>query len=286
MSKYTLLAVLLVATGLAGAATITWNQTDEANVANWTVRQCWDTRPCVETTEATKVSTVPLPLGKSLAVQVRANPSDPVSYSESAWGSGTFTQAIPQPPSNLRLVETRISVTPLADSATLNLSAIGVSDWKHWGLAAVGDVNSEINSGIIGTLQPIHSAAPIRIETPATWPAISWSNGSPTATASNVHGALTYDYADAGINTGFSIAIPATASPRVFHWYVGTYQTTGMITVSVDGAERTATFGSLVGPTYNDLAVTFAGSGVATISVVESAEASSGRISVLGSALE
>lgn len=271
----------------AQAATITWTQSGEANVANWTVRQTWDGRPTVESTAATKSVMVPTPPGKDLAVQIQANPSNPASYSVSAWGTATLSRTVPELPTNLRSVDLTVTATPIAASSTITLSTVGATDWVQWGRSAVGDINRRSGATtLIGALQPINAATPIRIATPAAWPALAWTGGTPTATEAGTHGAISFAYADAVAGSGFRVTAPAATAVRTLHLYVGAYLATGTVTATVGGASSSASAGDLAASTYYDVAIAYAGTGAVQVDWIKASTPTNGRISFFGAALE
>ena len=130
----------------------------------------------------------------------RANPGEQVSYLVIDTGSGTG------------VLNGSVSLAPLA----VDLTTIGISDWAHWGLTEVTDVDrkSDVNSEIIDYVA-IGNAIPVQISNSQT--AYSWNDGvvNPVTTDSSTGIAISE------VGSGFELTVMADAHPRTINLYVG-----------------------------------------------------------------
>jgi hypothetical protein len=270
---------------------ITWTQSGEANVASWTVRQCWDDRACTESTAATKTATVATPLGKSLLVRVRANPAVPASYEPSAWGEDTELRTAPEPPTDLSLVQQSVTATAVTIPQTVTLSTTGTLDWVHWGLTAVSDVNRKSGATtLIGAMQPIGGGALQRSELASSIyrPIMAWVNGTPTATEADTVNGVTYAYADAVAGSGFRLTATAAATTqRTLKMWVHANKTLARATVTHGTTETTLDFGTEAEQKAYMIAVPYLGTGQIQLDVTKTTVATgTGRLVLLGATLE
>ena len=270
---------------------ITWTQSGEANVANWTVQQCWDARACAESTAATKTATVATPLGKSLLVRVRANPAVPATHSPSEWGEDTELRTTPELPTNLALVQHSVTATAVTIPQTVTLSTTGTLDWVHWGLTAVSDVNRKSGATTqIGTMQPIGGGALLWSELASSIyrPIMAWVNGTPTATEADTVNGVTYAYADAVAGSGFRLTAPAAATTqRTLRMWVHANKTLARATVTQGTATTTLDFGSESEQKAYMIAVPYLGTGQMQLDVTKTTVATgTGRLVLLGATLE
>ncbi len=109
-------------------------------------------------------------------------------------------------------------------SGTQNLTSLGTLDWAHWGLttAASFDHNASVtqqisNFRLVGT-------GPANQYGNNTF-GYSWTNGTPTGSATNSTTGLYV----AGAGNGFTITAPADTTPRTLTVYVGTYGGQGQL---------------------------------------------------------
>lgn len=133
-------------------------------------------------------------------------------------------------------------VTPPPTPPTVDLTARGTLDWAHWGM---GSPTSYAHKA--GVTQQISNftklgAAPVGwfSDNPTTF---SWTDGTPTASASNTAtGVLTNT-----VGNGFQLTIPADENVKTLRLYVGVWYAQGKL-------EATLSDGSA--PAYVDTSVT------------------------------
>jgi hypothetical protein len=270
---------------------ITWTQSGEGDVDDWTVQQCWDDRACTETTAATKTAIVSTPFGKSLLVRVRANPAVPATHSESAWGEDTELRTTPERPTNLALVQQSVTATAVTIPQTVTLSTTGTLDWVHWGLTSVSDVNRKAGATtLIGTMQPIGGGALLWSELGSSSyrPIMAWVNGTPTATEADTVNGVTYAYADAVAGSGFRLTAPATATTqRTLRMWVHANKTLARASVTQGATTTTLDFGSEAEQKAYMIAVPYLGTGQMQLDVTKTTVATgTGRLVLLGATLE
>lgn len=123
-------------------------------------------------------------------------------------------------------------------TGTINLTAEGVADWTHWGLANVNSVTRK--RGVtpwIGSLTTF-GGNPSRFSV-NTRLGYSWSDGAPRASATTKAGLLIK-----GLNKGFELRVPADTSERTLVLYLGGTNSRGKVEVSL--SDRSAEPYSLV----------------------------------------
>jgi len=100
--------------------------------------------------------------------------------------------------------------------AAIDLSAQGELDWAHWGLTTTNSFDHKDRVGsLITDCMVLGTNAAQRADTISV--GYSWSDGTPTVSASNTKTALLI----AGLNNGFQIQVPADTFPRRLKVYVG-----------------------------------------------------------------
>jgi hypothetical protein len=123
---------------------------------------------------------------------------------------------------NLSLTVTGVgalSGSVAAPAAAVQLTTEGTSDWAHWGLNAATDWNHK--NGVtsqIGTFTSVAGGAAGRYADNST--AFTWTDGTPTATATNTTTGLYL----AGQNQGFRLTLPADPTTRTVRVYVGAWR--------------------------------------------------------------
>lgn len=121
-----------------------------------------------------------------------------------------------------------LSATFVAGPGATDLTTEGSIDWTHWGLSVATDVNQKATGG--NTINMTSSSAPSRGTFGATF---SWSDGSPTASATNTTGCV---YLTA-VGDNFVITLPSKTTVRTLMLYVHYYNATGQLTLHLgDGS--------------------------------------------------
>ena len=103
-------------------------------------------------------------------------------------------------------------------STAVNLTSLGTGDWAHW----YGYDHKASGGGQISNFSLIGPGAASNY--PDDPRAISWTDGTPTASATNNNGVFV-----AGIGSGFSITAPADTTTKTVHLYVGGWQSGGKL---------------------------------------------------------
>jgi RHS repeat-associated protein len=128
------------------------------------------------------------------------------------------------------------SLSGSVDSSTtsVNLTTQGTSDWAHWGTGGVpGLVRKSGGGSLISTYSVVGSGGISTYSNDLR--AMSWSGGTPTASASADASGLYIS----NIGNGFSITVPADTTQRVVKVYVGGWNSTGSFTASLSDASAT-----------------------------------------------
>jgi hypothetical protein len=139
----------------------------------------------------------------------------------------------------------------------VDLAAVGTIDWVHWGMTGKYAVNRRTATGVIPTWSEVGTPATLWYYSDPTT-TFTWSGGSPTASPGAPTGYRVYAGDD---GNGFRLVLPAAATPRTLHLYLGVFQATGRLTATLsDGS--VAHLGSPVtdasGATDVEYVVTFA----------------------------
>lgn len=133
----------------------------------------------------------------------------------------------------------------------VDISIEGVVDWAHFGLNTVTDVNRKAG----GPAAVIESA----IGTPGQYslydPALSWSGGTPTASVTTNSGIFMR-----GVNSAFSITVPADTTTRTLSVYLSQYHSTATLLAHLsDGAAPDFSMKTTIGLSnvYHRYTITF-----------------------------
>ena len=113
----------------------------------------------------------------------------------------------------------------IASTASVTLSSVGTTDWKHFR----SNVRKSSGSNIISNPTVIGGTA-INYTDDAR--AMSWTGGSPTASGTNV---TTGKY-NTGANNGFSFTVPAGNGTNTLYVYVGGWNTGGKLTAHLSNS--------------------------------------------------
>ncbi len=114
---------------------------------------------------------------------------------------------------------------------SVNLTTEGTTDWIHWGSGVPGVNHKSTGGSKISGYTLIGSNTPTILLTDPR--SCSWSDGTPTASASNNKGGLSL----AGVGSGFSFTAPADLSLRTLTVYVGGKGEGGQLTAHIsDGS--------------------------------------------------
>ncbi|MCM3874547.1 MAG: peptidoglycan DD-metalloendopeptidase family protein [Pyrinomonadaceae bacterium] len=124
-----------------------------------------------------------------------------------------------------------LSVSTSNPPANQSLTTEGTSDWSHWGLTTATSFNHK--SGVaqqISNYSQIGATSILRYTNNAN--AYSWTDGTPTGSASTTTGVYTY-----GLGDGFQVTVPADITTRVLKLYVGVWAAQGKLEVTLsDGS--------------------------------------------------
>jgi hypothetical protein len=116
-------------------------------------------------------------------------------------------------------------------SGTQNLTTLGTSDWAHWGLTTASSFDHKA-----GVTSQISNFTVVGIGPVGRYPdnafGFSWTNGTPTATATN---STTGVYID-GVGNGFQITAPADTTQRTLTVYVDACGAQGKVTAHLSDA--------------------------------------------------
>ena len=137
-----------------------------------------------------------------------------------------------------------LSANGVAPAVNVNLSAEGVIDWAHWGLASGTSFNGK--SGAPQKISDYTQIGSGTIQRYANNPNLfSWTSGTPTVSATNVDSGLWV----VGVSNGYQITVPADTNLRTLKIYVGACFTRGQFEASLsDGSAPAYIDSSLVDP--------------------------------------
>jgi hypothetical protein len=98
--------------------------------------------------------------------------------------------------------------------ATVDLTAEGTLDWIHFGLLSSTDVDRKAGGPQLFALMPVGGLHQYGAYTPA----FTWTDGTPTAMATN-HGGIYVN----GTGNGFTLSLPAPTDTRTVYLYVTSF---------------------------------------------------------------
>lgn len=146
-------------------------------------------------------------------------------------GSGVDL-AVPGSSSDLAHAGPFLQVHGAPTPGAVDLTLVGPADWAHWGFSSAGDFDHKANgNGQISNFSSVGVNVPTQYgsnPTPYFWQ--DGLNGNGHHPKSMGAGTSTGVYVLTG---GFKIGAPADATARVLRVYVGAYNTTGQIDVSL-----------------------------------------------------
>jgi hypothetical protein len=123
--------------------------------------------------------------------------------------------------------------------ASVDLTVDGNTDWIHWGLTNVNDINRKI-SGLsqISDWSTIGAGTNV-VRLPVGPSTYSWNDGNPTLAVNNTETGVYINNFD-GPGRGFQFTVPADLLLRTLFVYVGEFSATGTLTASLnDGSGLT-----------------------------------------------
>src|SRR5882672_8170167 len=130
--------------------------------------------------------------------------------------------------------------------ASVDLTTQGNTDWIHWGLSNVNDVNRKITGlSQISTFTKIGTGTNVvrLTDSPSKY---SWTDGSPTAVVNNTPGGVYINNFD-GPGRGFQFTVPADLLQRVSKVDVGEFTASGTLQATLSGASAPAYNQTLTG---------------------------------------
>lgn len=133
----------------------------------------------------------------------------------------------------------QVTLTPVAFGSHFNLSALGQSDWAHWGRAGVwGNYDHKATGGSqISGVTVIQSVAGDsgKASASASYQArlASWTNGTPTASVANDYGFVYAEATSSRQGMGYSFTAKADTTLRTLYVLTGGYGATPKFQVSL-----------------------------------------------------
>jgi hypothetical protein len=119
-------------------------------------------------------------------------------------------------------------------ASSYNLTALGTSDWAHWGRANVAANFDHKSTGAsqISNVTKLGSAAQYGSHFD-TSRKVTWTDGAPTASSTGDDG---YIWANTALGAGYSFTVPASTTPQTLYVYAGGYSSGGTLTAHLSGA--------------------------------------------------
>jgi hypothetical protein len=197
---------------------------------------------------------------------------------------GTFTVNIPVAATGGSLAGSQATA-----ASAYNLTALGTSDWAHWGRGGVyGNFDHDATGGSqISNVTVLGSGAVGGYSDPSR--SVSWSNGSPTADDSADDG---YIWANTALGAGFSFTVPASTATQTLYVYAGGYSSGATLTATLSDSSASPYIATASGTGhYNELfTITFSAASAGqklTITYVKSSNinGTSGSVDLIAAAL-
>ncbi len=152
-------------------------------------------------------------------------------------------------------VSASLSASVASAPGSVNFSAEGTYDWIHFGNGMVGGSNRALNrkSGAnrISDFSLVNAANSDYYGVTNGAAKVSWSSGTPTATASNTQSGLSV-YKWWTNNVGYRFTVPADTTARTLKLYAGTYNSKGVLTATLSGGGVPAKTAILSGEGYTN----------------------------------
>jgi parallel beta-helix repeat protein len=119
-------------------------------------------------------------------------------------------------------------------ASSYNLTALGTTDWIHWGQGGVfGSIERKATGGSqISNVTEINPGGGNFGGYTDSSRSVSWTDGSPTASDSGDHG---YIWANNAIGAGYSFTVPAGTATQTLYVYAGGYYSGGTLTAHLSG---------------------------------------------------
>jgi parallel beta-helix repeat protein len=150
-----------------------------------------------------------------------------------------------------------VAGTALTAAASYNLTALGTSDWAHWGLNGSGSAfdHKATGNSQISIVTAVGAGGYGGYSDSSR--TVSWTDGMPVASDTADHG---YIWANNALGAGYSFTVPASTTTHTVYVYLGGYSSGGTLTahlsdtsaadysVSISGA---AHYSDVVAITYN-----------------------------------
>jgi hypothetical protein len=177
-----------------------------------------------------------------------------------------------------------LSIAGAIDGTTVNITSVGSVDWAAWGTATTGASPGDHKTGggnITGAFTGNLGNYTNDSRT------ITWSDGTPTASASNQNGIY-----QSNASGTFTITAPAGTTTRTLKLYLGVFNcsATNVHASLSDGSATAVDYNGLVnGSGFSDGVVTItyaAGSASQTLTVVFTLTTGTGNISLQAAALQ
>lgn len=125
-----------------------------------------------------------------------------------------------------------LGVTTAQSPAAQDLSTAGTLDWLHFGRVTATEVNGKAATTLLG--YSFVGGSPGRYEGAALWSSLSWTGGEPVASGGPTNVNVFWGN---GAGRGFSITAPADTVSRTLTVYLGGWNSTGALRVSLsDGS--------------------------------------------------
>jgi hypothetical protein len=117
-------------------------------------------------------------------------------------------------------------------AGTQNLTALGSSDWAHWGLTSAASFDDKATGGgLISTYAVVGAGTVLNYTNNPV--GFTWTDGTPTTSATNSSTGIYI----AGVGNGFQITAPADTTQRTLAVYVGVWRSQGkMVAHLSDGS--------------------------------------------------
>jgi hypothetical protein len=125
-----------------------------------------------------------------------------------------------------------LNVSQSATAASYNLTALGTTDWAHWG---TGNVPTAFDHKATGGSQ-ISNVTKLGSGQYGSYVNsgrdVSWTDGTPLASDSGDDG---YIWANTAIGAGYSFTVPASTTQQKFYVYAGGYSSGATLTAHLSG---------------------------------------------------
>ena len=172
-----------------------------------------------------------------------------ITYTPATGYSGADSFSFTANDSSLTSVPAAVNITVAATGGQLagsnsaapgsvNLTSEGTGDWAHWGQTTASSFDHK--AGVVSQISNVTAVGVAMqrfVGDPARSTGFSWSDGTPTASATGSTTGIYSFGVGTGVGNGYSITVPADTTVRTLHIYLGGWNSKSQVQATLsDGS--------------------------------------------------